>query len=164
MVDATDADAALEEPFEHPGREPLEIVLGKEPAADPGLVGDDNRDEARFLGRPAQIEDTGQELEILDSVNVVLLDVDDAIAVEKQCPVHADRPLLTWPEQRLGARVVLGNSDVDEQSVRGKRHGPYPGDVGHQHILFERKRAVARKPGAQFGAQDIRSAVDPARP
>jgi hypothetical protein len=53
-------------------------------AADARLVGDDDWKQADRLRRAAQLEDAGQKLEILDAPDIILVDVDDPVAVEEE--------------------------------------------------------------------------------
>ena len=53
-------------------------------AADARLVGGDDGKQADGLRRAAQLEDAGQKLEILDAPDIILVDVDDPVAVEEE--------------------------------------------------------------------------------
>ena len=87
MIDATYVDPTRAELLQHPRRDPLIIVLGVVSAADPGLIGDDDGNQAYVVRGSAQVEDSGQEFELLDPVDVISVDVDDAITIEKECRI-----------------------------------------------------------------------------
>ncbi len=78
----------------HPGCKGLELFLGELSAADAGLVGDDDDVEAAHDRVPAQVEDARHELEPLGRVDVTVIDVDHAVAVEEDGPdaIHAENP------------------------------------------------------------------------
>ncbi len=68
----------------NPGGEGIEVGLGVDPAANPRLIGDDNEFVAEVGGATAQGEDVGNPFDILDTVEVMGLLVNDAVAVEKE--------------------------------------------------------------------------------
>ncbi len=152
---------------QHPVGEALEIGLGVVAAADARLVGDDDRADSRGSAAVrAQLEDAGHELEILDAVDVVLLDVDDAVAVEEQrlapACVHgrgADRA-----KQLLRAGEVLGDADVDEQPVgRERRAGAVRRRAGTSSCCSKENGSPAGICSQDVRGQQVDAGVDDAR-
>ena len=52
--------------------------------ADAGLIGDDDDRSALFLDpEPRQVEDAGNELELVGAMDVAVIEIDHAVTVEK---------------------------------------------------------------------------------
>ena len=62
----------------------MEVGFGVEPAADTRLVGHDRDAVAQRPRCAAQVEDARHEFELVDAVDVAMVDVDDAVAVQQQ--------------------------------------------------------------------------------
>jgi len=53
--------------------------------ANPCLVGDNHDGDISFGSCAAEVENSIEKLEILDAMNIVLLDIDRPVQVEKEC-------------------------------------------------------------------------------
>ncbi len=85
MIDPRQRRAFLTKPFAHPVREQLECLLIEIAASDSGLIGR-NHDRPAQLGchKARQLENAGDEFELIDPVNIAVVDIDDAVAIDEQ--------------------------------------------------------------------------------
>jgi hypothetical protein len=83
VVDPIDPNAAFPELLDHPLGEALEVGFAVITTSDPCLVGDYDQQKIQILRRGAEFEDPGDEVEIRNSVDIVLLDIDYAVPIQK---------------------------------------------------------------------------------
>lgn len=72
----------------HPVRELLKVLSAVVAPSDAGLVRNDNKEKARIVEDPGSLKDPRNPLEMLPVVDVGVIDVDHAVAVEKSCARH----------------------------------------------------------------------------
>ncbi len=133
--------------------QPMDILFGVHAAGDAGLVGHDHDGVAAVIAAADDVDDAVDPFEILDAVEVVFLDIDNAVPVEEQ-----DR---TTPGRQLVARRLQGfrKSDVEEIALRLDT-GQAP--LGRQHgekVALDRREPVGQ---ARYGLapQGIDAAID----
>ncbi len=80
-LDRRKPNAPLSEALQHPAGKGMKVGLRVIAPPDPSLVGDDDKSKAERLRSGAEIEDAGQEAEVLDPMHIAEILVDDAIAI-----------------------------------------------------------------------------------
>jgi hypothetical protein len=88
-IDLSDPHALVGKSRDHPIRQNLELLFGEEPSSNTRLIGYDDDCHSGASGSPANIEDAVDKVEILDTVNVIPIFVDDTVPVQKQRPFHS---------------------------------------------------------------------------
>ena len=83
MINLGDGHALFLEAFHHPICEFLELGFGVHTSGNAGLIGDDNQQVAPFLKMPAGFKNPVYKLEIFFAINIAVIHVDHAIAVQK---------------------------------------------------------------------------------
>ena len=96
----------------HPFRELEEVRLGVEPPADAGLVRDDDEQKPRLMEAAGGLAHAGHPLEVLLVMDVVVIDVDHAVAVEKCGSLHARLLIAEWIGRVRGGLVVRRRSGI----------------------------------------------------
>lgn len=76
----------------HPVGELLKIGFRVVASANAGLIGDDHERVARILECSGGLEDARHPLEFVDLVHVAVVDVDDAVPIEKCGAAHHRTP------------------------------------------------------------------------
>src|SRR5437588_10278245 len=85
VIDLCQRGAFGAKAFTHPIGQRLILGLVEIASADAGLVcGDDHRPAELVCGKARQRENSGNEFELIDAVDIAVIDIDDAIAIEKQ--------------------------------------------------------------------------------
>jgi hypothetical protein len=85
VVDPRDRRPLRRKATAHPTRQVGIGAFAEKPAADAGLVGDDyDRPAQLACPETRELEDAGNELELLGSMDVPMIHIDHAIAVEKK--------------------------------------------------------------------------------
>jgi hypothetical protein len=64
---------------------------GEKAPCHPGLVGHDDHQKTGLPEMPNRIGDPGNELEILDSMKIILFDIQGSITVDENCPAGGFR-------------------------------------------------------------------------
>src|SRR5580658_5114952 len=105
-IDAVDTAALPCDLFAHPGMDLVEVRDAHHPFTDAPLIGDDH-DTAEYRGTVAQGFRNAfikGELPVMQDIAVLLLDIDDPVTVEKECPGgvylaevdHFVRVMMVW--------------------------------------------------------------------
>src|SRR5713226_4824411 len=89
MIHAGNRRAFCSKTIAHPTRQVRIDAFVEIAATDAGLVGDDNDRPAQLIGPEArQFEDSGDELELVGSMDVAVIHIDHTITVEKESAVR----------------------------------------------------------------------------
>ena len=83
-VDFVDDHLFIAENAAHPFSQCVEIILGVVAATDARLIGYDENPVTQAHCVTAEVEDSINKFKILATVHIVVINVDDAIAVEEQ--------------------------------------------------------------------------------
>src|SRR2546422_965997 len=76
-------------PPPHPIHQRVELRFPIVPAGDAGLIANDHELEAGPPKQATSLEDSIDELHILDAVKIIYLTIDDTVPIEKHCSVHS---------------------------------------------------------------------------
>lgn len=88
MIDAIDSHTFLSKVLLHPLGQGVKLLFGVISTSDPGLIGDDDNTHAACCCLPADVENTIDELEVLDFVDITEIVIDDTVSVQKQSGFH----------------------------------------------------------------------------
>lgn len=141
----------------HPGMERRDGLFGVVAPGDPGLVGDHDHEPAQVVGQLDGLPGPVDPVEVLKAVDIPMIVIEDAVAVQKK------RRPATLGDLASGPRQILGQADVDAVAVVGASEQlPLPGQAG-KHFLLQGAGA-GRHPVQNRAPQQSDAAADQSRP
>ena len=127
MIDSCNCRAFRFKAAAHPLRQLCIGVLVEVAAADTGLIGNDNDRASQLIGpETSEFENSGNELELLPSVDVAAIDVNNTVPVQKQsAAMHGLKQFHTIkdPNCRFCGCCNAPGSDTRRDRSRQERFG-----------------------------------------